>query len=89
MSKPPTRTRYARLYSDGSLNVMPAGADFIASRKEMCGEDPDTEMIEIEITVVRTHGRPHLREVTDRHIRCPTCGEEIYVEETSDGEIST
>ena len=89
MSTHPHRTRYARLFSDGGLIVMPAGMDFVAARKEMIGEDEDTEMLEVEVTVIRTHGHPHLKEVTDRHVRCPTCGEDIYVEETKDGEILT
>ena len=81
------RTRYARLYSNGDLAVMRAGLTFDAARQEMCGQDLDVEMLEVEITVIRTHGRPHIKAVTDRHINCPTCGEEIYVEETADGEI--
>lgn len=81
------RARFARLYGDGDMIIMPAGMAFDAARKEMCGEDPHVEMLEVEITVIRTHGRPHIRAMTDRHINCPTCGEEIHVEETADGEI--
>jgi hypothetical protein len=82
------RTRYACLFSDGGLIVMPAGMSFDAARREMMGEDDTTEMLEVEIAVLRSHGRPHVKAVASRHICCPTCGENIYVEENQDGELS-
>ena len=87
----PHRTRFARLYSDGTMGVEQAGADFLTARQRLTEghDDPDVELLEIEIVVIRSHGRPRLRAVTDRHVTCPTCGEEIYVEETADGELIT
>ena len=66
---------------------MRAGLPFDEAKREMDGHDPDVEMLEVEVIVIRTHGRPHIKAVTNRSISCPTCGEEIYVEETADGEI--
>lgn len=79
---PATRTRFARLYGDGSISVEPAGTDFLLARKRLSegNEDPDVKLLEIEVVVLRTHGRPHLKTVTSQVVTCPTCGEDIYVE---------
>lgn len=81
MTETARRTRFARLYSDGSIGVCSASRDFSGARAELIGssDDPDVELLEVEINVVRSHGKPKLREVTDRYVSCPTCGEEIYV----------
>ena len=86
---PLSRARYARLWPDGEMAVMKAGLAYEDAREEMSREDPDVEMLEVEITVLRSHGRPQLNAVTSRCVHCPTCGENIYVEETTDGELIT
>ena len=83
----PSRTRYARLWPDGEMTVMKAGMAFEDARETMLREDPDVEMLEIEVLVLRSHGRPQLRAVASRCVDCPTCGESIHVEETPDGEF--
>lgn len=76
------RTRYARLYADGGIAVMPAGMSWEAARQELLdsSDDDDTELLEIEITVIRTHGRPKLRMIRTHSACCPTCGEVVEVE---------
>lgn len=78
-------TRFARLFSDGSISIEPAGTGFLEARKILCDrrDDPDTELLEIEISVVRTHGSPHIALIDDTLITCPTCGESIH-----DGEVT-
>lgn len=89
MSEQPTRqsrTRFARLYSDGGMIVLPVKYDFIEARRELLqdGDDDDVELLEVEVTVVRTHGRPKLQAVREHSARCPTCGDTVYVEVPSD-----
>lgn len=76
------RTRYARLYADGGLGVMPAGASWEEARRNLLdsSDDDDTELLEIEITVIRTHGRPKLRVARSHSVCCPTCGDVVHVE---------
>lgn len=76
------RTRYARLYADGGIAVMPAGASWEEARRNLLdsSDDDDTELLEIEITVIRTHGRPKLRAASSYSACCPTCGETVFVE---------
>lgn len=82
-----SRSRFARLYSDGALIVMPAGHDFITARAEFMasGEDDDVELLEVELTVIRSHGQPKLRLVQEHSARCPCCGETVFVEVPTDG----
>lgn len=77
-----SRSRFAQLYADGALIVMPAGHDFITARKEFLAssDDDDVELLEVEITVIRSHGRPKLQAVTEHSARCPTCGDTVFVE---------
>lgn len=86
-TRPPRgRTRFARVYSDGSISIEPAGLDFIDARNRLCAghDDDDVELLELEITVIRSHGYPKMRAVTEHSARCPTCGETVYVEVPSD-----
>lgn len=80
--EPRSRTRYARLYADGGISVMPAGASWEDARRSLIdsSDDDDTELLEIEITVIRTHGRPKLRALRSHSVCCPTCGDVIRVE---------
>lgn len=81
-AEPRPRTRYARLYADGGLGVMPAGASWEEARRNLLdsSDDDDTELLEIEITVIRTHGRPKLRVARSHSVCCPTCGDVVHVE---------
>src|ERR1700748_2571626 len=83
-----SRTRFARLFPDGGLIVMPPGTDWFQARRELIEsyDDDNIEIIEIEITVVRSHGKPKLALVTEFPVSCPTCGEEFYVERECDGD---
>ena len=75
-------TRYARLFSDGSMSLMPTGTDPIEARRELIEghEDDDVELLEVDITMVRSLGKPKLQAVKGKHVMCPTCGEDIWVE---------
>lgn len=81
-----TRTRFARLYSDGGMGIMPAGTDFVEARRELIEshDDDDVELLEVEVTVIRSHGQPKLQVVREHSARCPCCGETVYVEVPSD-----
>jgi hypothetical protein len=61
---------------------MPAGASWEEARRNLLdsSDDDDTELLEIEITVIRTHGRPKLRAASSYSACCPTCGETVFVE---------
>lgn len=76
------RTRFARLYPDGSLGVDAGGVDFFDARRRLLGstDDDDTELLEIEVTVIRTHGRPKMQQVREHSAVCPTCGDTVYFE---------
>jgi hypothetical protein len=75
--------RFARLYSDGSFGVDDGSADLDTARKRlgMSQDDGDTELVEVEIKVVETHGTPKLKVVKERCITCPTCSEEIFFDD--------
>ena len=79
---PKTRTRFARVYPGGSMSVCPATYDFVDARDDLIGssDDQDVELLEVEINVIRTHGRPKMQTVTEIVITCPTCGEVIYAD---------
>jgi hypothetical protein len=79
---PRARTRFARLWPDGGMSVEPAGMDFAEARERMrvAGDDDDVELLEIEITVIRTHGSPHVKAVGEHHATCPCCGEIVTIE---------
>jgi hypothetical protein len=81
------RTRFARLYEDGSLVVVPASRDFVAARGDLIAssDDDDTELLELEVTVIRTHGKPKLRAVREHSTTCPCCGEAVSVEVPANG----
>jgi hypothetical protein len=74
--------RYARLYSDGSLGVCPDGRDLVQAREELSGstDDADTELVEVEMRIVQTFGKPKLQIVREHSAQCPTCGTEVYIE---------
>lgn len=82
----PRRTRFARLYSDGTMGLERPGMDFLQARKLLCDghEDDETELLEVEITVIRTHGRPHIATVTEAWVECPTCGEHVHDDEATE-----
>lgn len=75
-------TRFARVYSDGSMMVSPADRDFDSARRDLLAsaDDDDVELLEVEITVVRTHGRPRLQAVRQHRCICPTCGETLELD---------
>lgn len=75
------RTRFARLYGDGSLNVSHGAQDLVEARRMLCdsADDDDVELVEVEVRVVRSHGRPKLRVVTQQSATCPCCGEVIWI----------
>lgn len=76
------RTRFARLHGDGSISVEPFGIDFIEARRRLLdgNDDCDTEILEVELRVVRSHGAPKLQVVAEKVVTCPTCGEEIHID---------
>ena len=79
MSQKPTR--YARLYSDGSLGVEKYGVDELEARRMLCvSDDDDTGLLEVEIRIIRTLGKPKLQTVKDHEAQCPTCGEVFYID---------
>lgn len=85
--------RFGMLYSDGSMNICPDGADLVKARKELEGssDDGDTELIEIEVKVMQTFGPKEAR-VIERSVPCPCCGTEVSIEdpspESKDGKAS-
>ena len=81
------RTRFARLYQDGSMGVSPAADDFVTARADLIGSsDDDVELLEVEVNVIRSYGKPKLKTVHERSVTCPTCGEEIYIEQEVDNQ---
>lgn len=75
------KKRYARLYSDGALSVEQFGVDQAEARRRLCiDDDDDTELLEVEIVIVRSFGKPKLQVVKEHEAICPTCGEQFYVE---------
>lgn len=76
--------RYAALYSDGSLNIFSAGKDLIQSRKEleMSTDDGETELVEVEIKIIATHGPKEVKQYI-HSVECPTCKEQIDIEPIS------
>lgn len=56
--------RIARLYSDGSFNVS-SSDDLEAGRRLISGstDDADTELVEVDIVVMRNFGAPKLERV--------------------------
>jgi hypothetical protein len=66
--------RYARRYSDGSFNVSAMEDDFDIARKRLSGstDDDDTELVQVEIEIVRTFGQPKLELVPSQVCAC--CG---------------
>lgn len=77
-----SRTRFARLYSDGGMGLAPAGTEFVQARRELIesSDDPDVELLEVEVTVIRSHGLPKLHAIKEHRCTCPTCGETVYIE---------
>lgn len=73
-------TRFARLWPDGSMGVEPVNTTFEEARVRLEAVDPDVELLEIEVVVVRTHGKPRLQLVTEHSARCPCCGEVVSIE---------
>ena len=65
--------RYARRYSDGSFNVASARETQEDAIRGISGskDDDDTELVEVEIEIVASLGRPKLNIVSDI---CPGCG---------------
>ena len=75
------RTRFARLFDGGYMIVEPGNVDFLEARRSLLesADDDDVEILEVEITVVRSHGRPKLQVAREHLVTCPTCGEKIEV----------
>jgi hypothetical protein len=63
--KPDGNARFARLFSDGSLTVETAGIDFLTARQRLLesNDDTDVEILEVDIKIIRTYGKPKLRPV--------------------------
>ena len=72
------RTRFACLWEDGSMSVMPCDHDYARAARELIGGtgDDEIELVEVEVTVLRSFGRPRMR-LVQQHVECPTCGEHI------------
>lgn len=75
--------RFARLYGDGSLGVETPGLDLDDARKRLAGstDDDDTEIVEVELRIVASHGKPKIKMVRQRRVTCPTCAEKIWLDE--------
>jgi hypothetical protein len=73
MGNPDATRRYARLYSDGSYNVCPEGQNHDQAIRLLSGstDDDDTEIVLVDIIVVKRFGKPKLTVVADV---CPHCG---------------
>lgn len=82
---PKRRSRFARLYGDGSMTVLASHHDWHSARRELLAssDDDDTELLEVEISVIRTHGKPKLVVTHEREVRCPCCGEMVPVKEAA------
>lgn len=83
MAEPATArrpTRFARLWPDGSMSVERVDMPIEEARAHLEASDPDVELLEIEVVVVRTHGKPRLHAVTEHSARCPCCGEMVSIE---------
>lgn len=80
--------RFARLYSDGSMNVDSGEVDLETAKYRLgiSMDDSDTEIVEVEIKIVRNHGKPHLHVASERYVTCPTCSEHIAIEQTESEE---
>ena len=65
--------RFARRYSDGSFNVASARETKEEAIYAISGstDDDNTEVVEVEIEIVASHGRPKLKIVSDI---CSECG---------------
>jgi hypothetical protein len=65
--------RFARRYSDGSFNVASDRQTKEEAIRAISGstDDDDTEIVEVEVEIVASHGRPKLKIV---HDTCPLCG---------------
>jgi len=74
--------RFARLYDDGSFNVDSGAVNLEDARRRLGDSDDDdeTEIVEVEITVIAHHGKKRLKVVKDDCIECPTCKEQIPLE---------
>ena len=57
--------RIARRYADGSFNVSTASEDLDRARQLLneSGDDDDTELVEVDIIITRSFGRPKLEVV--------------------------
>jgi hypothetical protein len=68
------------------MALEPSGIDFLEARRRLCDghEDPDVELLEVEISVVRTHGHPHVALIDETWVTCPTCGERVHDDEASE-----
>lgn len=55
--------RYARLYDDGSYNVSGEAEDFQRAKQLLSDsrDDDDVELVQVEIQVVKSFGRPKLQ----------------------------
>jgi hypothetical protein len=78
--------RFAALYLDGSLGVEVEGVDLISARKRLLGssDDDTTEIVEIELKVVKSHGTPKLQKVTEHSAICPMCKTEVFIDVPQD-----
>lgn len=74
--------RYARVYSDGSMGVCPDDRDLAQATKELSGstDDEDTELVQVDIRVVKMFGKPKMQLVTDYSAICPCCATEVFIE---------
>lgn len=72
--------RFAQLYSDGSLNVSSEGDDLVRARNLLCdsSDDDDTELVEVEISVIRSYGQPKMKIVKEHSAICDLCHSTVY-----------
>jgi len=73
-------TRFATLFSDGSLTVFAEGRGLDYARDQMKHNDEDAELVEVEFRVTASHGLPNLRIVYEHSAICPTCHTEVFIE---------
>ncbi len=71
--------RIAVLYSDGSFGVDKAGVDMTEARRRfmISKDDPDTELVEVEIRVTQRFGPRAVEAAKATDVKCPCCGEEF------------
>ena len=74
--------RYALIYTDGSMNVHADNSVTLTEARRMLGlsgDDPDTELVEIEVKVLQRFGPKEVEKMPEHSVACPVCKTEEEV----------